>query len=114
MSERSVAHGHPRPGRLTNELRAEREQGADGKHGAPRPVIAFIDWFWPRFNASAFVLSRAQEYQADAFAARVTSPRSLSTLISHYRPGRRTALAWVSPDGRLHTAVVGLSAGPAG
>jgi len=44
----------------------------------------------------------------------VTSPRSLSTLISHYRPGRRTALAWVSPDGRLHTAVVRLSAGPAG
>jgi S1-C subfamily serine protease len=44
----------------------------------------------------------------------VTSPRSLGTLISHYRPGRRTALAWVSPDGRLHTAVVRLSAGPAG
>ena len=44
----------------------------------------------------------------------VTSPRSLSALISHYRPGSRTALAWVSPDGRLHTAVVRLSAGPAG
>ncbi len=44
----------------------------------------------------------------------VTSPRSLSALISHYRPGSRTVLAWVSPDGRLHTAVVRLSAGPAG
>jgi len=44
----------------------------------------------------------------------VTSPRSLGTLISRYHPGSRAALAWVSPDGRLHTAVVRLSAGPAG
>lgn len=44
--------------------------------GLFRPVVAFIEWFWPRFNASAFVLSRSQEYQADAFAASVTSPQS--------------------------------------
>jgi Zn-dependent protease with chaperone function len=37
-----------------------------------RPLIVkFIDWFWPRFNAYAFVLSRTDEYEADAMAARV-------------------------------------------
>ena len=29
----------------------------------------FIDWYWPRFNARAFVLCRAHEYVADAWAA---------------------------------------------
>lgn len=30
----------------------------------------FLRWWWPRFNAHAFVLSRRQEYEADAAAAR--------------------------------------------
>jgi len=38
------------------------------------PLKKFFNWFWPRFNARAFVLSRANEYRADAFAAEVTSP----------------------------------------
>lgn len=29
----------------------------------------FVEWFWPRFNAHAFVLSRLQEYRADALGA---------------------------------------------
>lgn len=34
-----------------------------------RPVVRkFVGWYWPQFNAHAFVLSRAQEYQADATA----------------------------------------------
>jgi S1-C subfamily serine protease len=44
----------------------------------------------------------------------VTSPRALTALVRHYRPGSRAALAWVAPDGRLHTTVVRLIAGPAG
>lgn len=37
-----------------------------------RPLYAkFLDWFWPRFNAHAFVLSRANEFQADRDAARL-------------------------------------------
>jgi S1-C subfamily serine protease len=44
----------------------------------------------------------------------VTSPGSLSALVSRYRPGSKAALAWVTPDGSLHTAVVTLTAGPAG
>lgn len=38
----------------------------------------FIEWFWPRFNAEAFVLSRGQEYEADAAAARMASGAALS------------------------------------
>ncbi len=37
----------------------------------------FAAWYWPRFHARAFVLSRAQEYQADRDAAAVTSPEAL-------------------------------------
>ena len=44
----------------------------------------------------------------------VTSPRSLTALLSRYRPGSRVALAWVAPGGSLHTAVVTLAAGAAG
>jgi Zn-dependent protease with chaperone function len=39
-----------------------------------RPLGAFFSWFWPRFNARAFILSRANEYEADAFSASATSP----------------------------------------
>ncbi len=41
----------------------------------------FLGWFWPRFNASAFVLSRAQEYEADAAAARATSAGALASAL---------------------------------
>jgi hypothetical protein len=42
-------------------------------------LAKFLQWFWPRFNARAFVLSRAQEYEADALAAAVTTPQALAT-----------------------------------
>ena len=38
------------------------------------PLRKFFEWFWPRFNARAFVLSRFNEYRADAFSASITSP----------------------------------------
>src|SRR5689334_4722243 len=44
----------------------------------------------------------------------VTSPRSLTAILSRFRPGSQVALAWVAPDGSLHTAAVTLAAGPAG
>ncbi len=43
----------------------------------------------------------------------VTSPGSLTAIVSRYRPGSIVALAWVSPGGSLHTAVVTLDASPA-
>lgn len=44
----------------------------------------------------------------------VTSPRSLTAILSRCRPGSQIALAWVAPGGSLHTAAVTLAAGPAG
>jgi Zn-dependent protease with chaperone function len=45
----------------------------------------FLHWFWPRFNAHAFVLSRACEYDADALAARVTSPLHIANALARIR-----------------------------
>jgi S1-C subfamily serine protease len=44
----------------------------------------------------------------------VTSPGSLAAMVNRYHPGAKAPLAWVSPGGRQHTAVVTLSTGPAG
>ncbi len=45
-----------------------------------RPLInKFIEWFWPRFNAHAFVLSRAFEFEADAVAARVAGTEHVAS-----------------------------------
>jgi Zn-dependent protease with chaperone function len=32
-------------------------------------LLGFVNWYWPRFNARALVLSRTNEYEADAFSA---------------------------------------------
>src|SRR5262249_46050555 len=42
-------------------------------------VVKFIDWFWPRFNAHAFVLSRAYEFDADAAATRLAGANNVAT-----------------------------------
>lgn len=39
-----------------------------------RLIVRFIDWYWPRFNACAFVLAQANEYEADRFAGQWASP----------------------------------------
>jgi S1-C subfamily serine protease len=44
----------------------------------------------------------------------VTSPGSLTALVDRYPAGSKAPLAWVSPGGSQHTAVVTLNAGPAG
>ncbi|MFO1001732.1 MAG: M48 family metalloprotease [Planctomycetaceae bacterium] len=37
-------------------------------------LSGFINWYWPRFHARAFLLSRFNEFQADRIAADSTSP----------------------------------------
>ena len=37
-------------------------------------LTSFLNWFWPKFNAHAFVLSRANEYVADAVATELAGP----------------------------------------
>jgi len=47
-----------------------------------RPLLLkFIDWFWPRFNAHAFVLSRANEFDADAVAARLAGAENIASAL---------------------------------
>ena len=49
--------------------------------GARWMTTKFIEWYWPRLHARAFVLSRAHEYQADRLAAAIASaPRWRSAL----------------------------------
>ena len=47
----------------------EQMQQRQGARGQKRVLEWFVNWFWPRFNARAFVLSRVNEYQADGTAA---------------------------------------------
>jgi len=57
-----------------------RKQQAGGI--SMRPVMQKIaDWFWPRFHAHAFVLSRANEYEADATAGRVAGPEHMASAL---------------------------------
>ena len=50
----------------------------------------FLNWFAPYFNAYSFPMARAQEYEADAISARITSPQAAAEaltstqVISHY------------------------------
>jgi S1-C subfamily serine protease len=44
----------------------------------------------------------------------VSSPGSLTAVLRRYHPGSVVSLAWTGPDGSPHTAVVTLTAGPAG
>jgi len=45
-----------------------------------RPLYSkFLEWFWPRFNAHAFVLSRADEYEADGDAARLAGSQHVAS-----------------------------------
>lgn len=41
----------------------------------------FIKWFWPIFNGHAFVLARANEYEADACAARIAGPDAAASAL---------------------------------
>lgn len=49
--------------RVVAQLEARQQRGAF-------LLTKFLGWFWPKFNAHAFVLSRVNEYVADACAVR--------------------------------------------
>lgn len=43
------------------------------------PLVArFFNWFWPRFNSRAFILSRINELAADRISAEAVSPEALA------------------------------------
>jgi len=41
-------------------------------------LFRFLNWFWPVFNAHAFVLARANEYEADACAVRLAGAEAVA------------------------------------
>lgn len=41
----------------------------------------FVAWFWPYFNAHAFVLSRANEYEADHVGGVLTTPGDMASAL---------------------------------
>jgi Zn-dependent protease with chaperone function len=43
-----------------------------------KATTAMLSWYWPRFHARAFLLSRRHEFQADSIAARVTDASVLA------------------------------------
>ncbi|HEX7860924.1 MAG TPA: M48 family metalloprotease, partial [Verrucomicrobiae bacterium] len=42
---------------------------------------SWLRWFWPRFNAPAFVFSRSCEYMADSVAAEASSPENIASAL---------------------------------
>lgn len=46
---------------------------------------SFVTWFWPKFNAHAFVLSRTNEYEADAQAARLAGKQEMAAALVRLR-----------------------------
>jgi Zn-dependent protease with chaperone function len=64
-----------------------------------RPLIVrFVDWYWPRFNAHAFVLSRLNEYEADAVAARTAGVTGLASSLQRIALYNRHLLETVWPE----------------
>jgi len=45
----------------------------------------FVKWYTPYFNAYSFVLARRHEYEADAAAARLTSPQAAAEMLAALR-----------------------------
>lgn len=59
-------------------------------------LVRFFDWYAPYFQAYSFPLARANEYEADAVAAQITSPKhSGSALVqAHVGGGMAENLFW--------------------
>jgi len=59
-------------------MRMLEEQGGKGSF----LFRGFINWYAPYFNAYSFPLARAAEYEADAAAAKLTSPRTAAEALT--------------------------------
>lgn len=76
-----------------------------------RLMARFFDWYAPHFNAYSFALARANEYEADALSARLTSPRDAAAALvashlgvdrlaqGHWQPFLKRAEQVARPDG---------------
>ncbi|PXF31036.1 hypothetical protein WH50_12040 [Pokkaliibacter plantistimulans] len=81
-----LSGGHGRLGNWLYRLRLRWSQLLSQLEGVEGWVTylfkPFLSWFIPRFNAYSFPLARANEYEADAVAARLTSPAALAQALT--------------------------------
>jgi Zn-dependent protease with chaperone function len=79
------SRGHGRFGNWLYRLRRSWErvvhEVARQQNDGSKVLTCFLKFFWPRFNARAFVLSRANEYEADAIARRLTSHKDAANAL---------------------------------
>ena len=79
------SRGHGRFGNWLYRLRRSWErivhEMAQQENSGTIVLTAFLKFFWPRFNGRAFVLSRANEYEADDTAKRLTSARDAANAL---------------------------------
>src|SRR6185295_17638698 len=54
----------------------------EGEFSSRELIRKYVNWFWPYFNAHAFVLSRANEYDADAVAASIAGAQSMAAALA--------------------------------
>ena len=57
------------------------QQGGTFRRWLQSATTGLIEWYWPRFNARAFVLCRAHEYFADATAARIAGDEATAAAL---------------------------------
>ena len=77
------AAGIYRINRTWGEVFQRMRQPASGSvgRGTRWMTTKFIEWYWPRLHARAFVLSRAQEYQADRIAAEIAGAPAMASAL---------------------------------
>ncbi len=84
---------HPKLGlwvhRMSRTWNQLLEQLATKRTWGRRLFVPFIRWYQPRLEAYGFVLSRRDEYEADADAARITSPESMGGALVGLEVGGR-------------------------
>jgi Zn-dependent protease with chaperone function len=81
-----LSHGHARSSNWIYRLRLTwlRLDAALRQHAPPgsRVITWFYHWYVPYFFAFSFPLARANEFEADEAAARLTSPRTASQALT--------------------------------
>lgn len=81
-----LSQGHAREGNWIYRLRLIWQRldaaFANSSHWGSAPIRAFFRWYIPRFSAISFPLARANEYEADAAAIKLTSPRSAAQALT--------------------------------
>jgi Zn-dependent protease with chaperone function len=74
---------------------------------AAKLLFRFVNWYWPRFHARAFLLSRSNEFQADRIAVESTSAEHAASALwriecmAHYLENDFWKELWNLAEGQL-------------